>query len=339
MKRILLHAPGIHTQGGLVLLKNLISEKYKGRIWINIDKRANIRIKNCKEVEFDTINNSILGRIKAEINLRITSRKNDIILCFHGLPPLLPVLGKVVIFVQNRHHLETNTLEDFSAKTRIRLIFERLLCRLLRKRVHEYVVQTKSMEIALNKWHGGLPVVRVLPLSKLHEEEPVSMTLKDTFDFVYVADGEAHKNHLNLVFAWVELSQENIFPSLCLTVPKRNKKTLEQIEANIEKYKLKIRNIGEIPHNEIWSLYRSSKALIFPSTMESFGLPLLEASHAGLPILASEKDFVRDICTPVETFDPQTPLSISHAVKRFLKIKTQSIQICSPSKFFEEIST
>ena len=61
-----------------------------------------------------------------------------------------------------------------------------------------------------------------------------------------------------------------------------------------------------------------SKALIFPSLAESFGLPLVEAQEFNKPILASELDFVRDVCSPVDTFDPKSSLSIARAVKRFL---------------------
>ncbi len=59
-------------------------------------------------------------------------------------------------------------------------------------------------------------------------------------------------------------------------------------------------------------------ALIFPSKTESLGLPLIEAASAGLPIIASELDFVRDVCVPNETFDPYSSTSISRAVKRLL---------------------
>ena len=37
-------------------------------------------------------------------------------------------------------------------------------------------------------------------------------------------------------------------------------------------------------------------------------------------IVASEKDFVRDIIDPKETFDPYSTYSITRAVKRYLKI-------------------
>ena len=112
---------------------------------------------------------------------------------------------------------------------------------------------------------------------------------------------------------------------------------MNKIDVEIANHDLKISNIGEVSHDEIINLYRSSTALIFPSTIESFGLPLLEASQLSLPIIASEKDFVRDVCTPVQTFDPQSPISISRAIKRFLKKSKQTQQIFTSSEFLNKI--
>ena len=67
---------------------------------------------------------------------------------------------------------------------------------------------------------------------------------------------------------------------------------------------------------------------------ESFGLPLLEAKFLGLPILASELDYVRDVVEPTETFDPESPVSISRAVQRFLKISQSSkVKMLSTPEF------
>jgi glycosyltransferase involved in cell wall biosynthesis len=57
---------------------------------------------------------------------------------------------------------------------------------------------------------------------------------------------------------------------------------------------------------------------VFPSVSESFGLPLIEARQVGLPIVASELDFVRDVCEPEHSFDPYSSVSIARAIRRFL---------------------
>ena len=81
----------------------------------------------------------------------------------------------------------------------------------------------------------------------------------------------------------------------------------------------------------------ASSALIFPSRTESFGLPLIEAMHHGLPILAPELDYVRDVVTPIETFDPSSPISIARAVRRFLGNAEPTAQIHSAEDFLLEV--
>jgi glycosyltransferase involved in cell wall biosynthesis len=44
--------------------------------------------------------------------------------------------------------------------------------------------------------------------------------------------------------------------------------------------------LGNVPHDRLQTLYRESDALLFLSEIESFGLPVLEAMAAGLPVIA-----------------------------------------------------
>ena len=79
----------------------------------------------------------------------------------------------------------------------------------------------------------------------------------------------------------------------------------------------------------------ASKALIFPSKYESFGLPLIEASKMHIPIIASELDFVRDVCNPIQTFDPNSAISIARAINRFFGNKSTIENINYTSQFIK----
>ena len=77
-------------------------------------------------------------------------------------------------------------------------------------------------------------------------------------------------------------------------------------------------------NNEISLIYSKCKALVFPSFVETLGLPLVEAKKFKLDVIASELDYVRDIVDPNETFDPQSSLSMYRAIKRYLKINNNN---------------
>ena len=84
-------------------------------------------------------------------------------------------------------------------------------------------------------------------------------------------------------------------------------------------------------------MYPKSKAIIFTSNYESFGIPLIEAKYFDLPVLAGELDYVRDLIDPIQTFDPNSSISIYRAVKRFLNLSLYRTPILTPKQFVGEI--
>jgi glycosyltransferase involved in cell wall biosynthesis len=157
-------------------------------------------------------------------------------------------------------------------------------------------------------------------------------------DFVYVGSGESHKNHRRLIDAWILLAQEGCHPSLALTVDVAEFPDLcDLIEAQKRIHGLRIENKGALPPSRVAELYKCSGALIYPSTLESLGLPLIEARNAGLAVLAGELDYVRDVLNPEETFDPNSAVSIARAVKRFRRMAEPALQIVDAGVFVDSL--
>jgi hypothetical protein len=103
-------------------------------------------------------------------------------------------------------------------------------------------------------------------------------------------------------------------------------------------YALNVTNIGVVEHERIKYLFHHVGALIYPSTFESFGLPLIEARQENLTILASELDYVRDIVDPEQSFDPYSPVSIARATKRHLNLKEPKLPLLSAVEFTQYLS-
>ena len=188
----------------------------------------------------------------------------------------------------------------------------------------------------LRNWFGsGAVDVRVLPFILAHSNAEPNPNV--AAEFLYVADGEAHKNHETLLKAWQILADQGLRPSLALTLAPRDARLRQEIALATKNHGLNISDLGLLPHAQVLSLYGSARALIFPSLSESFGLPLVEARRAGLPIIASELDFVRDVCAPVETFDPKSAVSIARAVRRFLGVPEAPLDPGSPADFLQAL--
>ena len=64
---------------------------------------------------------------------------------------------------------------------------------------------------------------------------------------------------------------------------------------------------------------------------------MIEARQAGLPIIASELDYVRDLIDPEESFDPNSPRSIALAVKRLMMKEEPALSLQNPEGFLRQI--
>lgn len=342
--RIFIHATNISQGGGRSLLIALLAVlPSEIEVIAQLDSRMPLPANVPANMTVREVPPTIFNRIRAEWWLAKNVRSDDLVICFGSLPPLFKLKGMAVVFVQNRYLIEKNRLDGFSLKTRLRLIFERTWLRLGASNADEYIVQTPAMKAVMQRSGSlnGQPVhVRPYtgePLGYQREtHQPKKQEADQKFDFIFVASGEPHKNHRQLVEAWCLLAEQKLYPSLCLTLDESVSAELcVWIDEKRGKHGLKLKNVGLLPHSQVLELYTQARALIFPSRLESFGLPLIEASQAGLPVLAAELDYVRDVLDPVETFDPDSPVSIARAVKRFLAVEEPALELSDAKTFLQ----
>lgn len=80
-------------------------------------------------------------------------------------------------------------------------------------------------------------------------------------------------------------------------------------------YNKRLLIFDDLSDAELKLCYRQAKALIFPSLAEGFGLPLVEALHYGLPVLASDipvfREIGQDSCA---YFNPRQPESLANMI-------------------------
>lgn len=318
---LVLYAPNVHTGGGLTLLRALLHAWPANReLRAILDERARNSIQLPPLYKVSWTAPSLKGRFGAERKLAAIAGPEDTVFSFHGLPPLYRSRGRVVVYLQSPLLVGLMRLRDFSLRIAARVAVERVISRAFRQNVSEYLVQTPTMVKATSAWHGRAMPVQLLPFRDRSVPVP---TMHPVRDFIYVSDGLPHKNHDRLLQAWELLAQDGLRPTLALTLGPRDQALAARVEALVARCGVRIENVGHVSHDRVLQMYAQSRALIFPSLGESFGLPLIEAGDAELPILAPELDYVRDVCCPVQTFDPTSPVSIARAVKRFLRCAEQ----------------
>ena len=317
-----------------------ILNSWHGHAMLCVDSRMDLPVHLMKKFQVRSVKATILDRFLAELWLFNCANIKDTVLCFGNLPPLFKLPSFTVVYLQNRYLVEGITLKGFSVQVRLRIMLERIWFSVGAESVNQIIVQTKTMKTLLFKrFRNKVPIV-ISPFL----ESPVGFSRKLSnatsatnyeYDFVYVASGEPHKNHLALINAWNILADEGLYPKLCLTLSNEHISDLfNKFEFSNE---VKIHNAGVLSHKDVLLLYQKSKAMIYPSKYESLGLPLIEARKLGLPILAAELDYVRDLIDPEQTFDPESPASIARAVKRFMGMGEDTLKLLDPAQFLESI--
>ncbi len=79
----------------------------------------------------------------------------------------------------------------------------------------------------------------------------------------------------------------------------------------------RVRWLGLVPYRDVLRYYRGARALIFPSLLETFGHPLLEAMLTSTPIVASDIPAFREIGGEVPIyFPPRDPRALALAIDR-----------------------
>jgi glycosyltransferase involved in cell wall biosynthesis len=315
---IFIVAYNVNSGGGLILLEELLVGIPNNQEFVlYADSRVNIKF--AHNINVKKVNPSLISRFKAELEIRSNSREKDLVFCFGNFPPLFNLKAFVTVFFQNRILVDNTNISNFKFKKFLRLFFERIIFKFIAIHADEYIVQSESMRDLLIKNIKNIPT-RVSPFTKnfnfskkkTHRKQDVNK-----YVFIYPASLDPHKNHINLVMAWKVLLDKKLKPKLLLTTNKALfLKEFSELTGLVSV--LNISFVGHVSHEILSKIYSESDCLIYPSISESYGLPLVECNLNNMPIIASELDFVRDVCNPVETFNPNSSRSIAAAVARFL---------------------
>ena len=248
----------------------------------------------------------------------------------NGIPPLFrfsKATNKVFILFQNRNLFSYVNYFDrklfFKFNSIIYFLIHYLLINSFLRNTDTIIVQTNSMRkticrlkpkntvIVQDNYWKNIKLERYNNLIKNNDEIKSKFLLKKIKDitrnnkiFFYPSSFEPHKNHKLLFNSFNKLSlTSNANIKLIVTVDKN------QVPFKYRNNKL-ILFIGNQPIYTINQIYKIIDFLIFPSLNESLGLPLIEASFYNLPIIASNLDYVYEVCTPDFLFNPYSEKDI-----------------------------
>lgn len=113
--------------------------------------------------------------------------------------------------------------------------------------------------------------------------------------FLFVGVDWPHKNHELLFDAAKKLSIMTKNPFKVIFIGYRRSSCISGMikERQMQDYVI---DVGTVSRRELAAYYFASRALLFPSLYEGFGIPLVEAFHYKLPIVASNQSCIPEIC-------------------------------------------
>lgn len=313
---ILIDAIFINKGGGAVLLQYLIEQllasKRGGEYYFLLDPRFDRpAILNSN---YEVISNKLSERIKY-----YKSHRNDFekVFCFANTPPPVRLNVPVYTYSHNQKLLEAPG-QKFNPKY-FRLYLKYLVIKLYNRNTNYYIVQTPHMVEELTRV-GLKDRAHCLQIPFYDDRKyssgghkPFGERVSD--EFVFISNPSPQKNHGVLFDAWEYLLDQGLKPMLHVTIDETGPQFVERLKG------LNARGARIVNHVYVdpRELYFNCRYLIFPSVMESFGLPLIEAADSGMKVIASDLPYVHDVVTPSLTFNPGDKVSIANAVTDALK--------------------
>lgn len=177
---------------------------------------------------------------------------------------------------------------------------QRVICRLMKpslRRADDIIVQTEWMRKATAKWLGiSEESIRVERPSMPIPVERTRMQLSTNKNcFFYPAAGNVYKNHRVIIEACKILKQDG-YLDYCVefTLKPDDNDFVKAMYDEVQREQLPISFIGYQNEKSMNDKY-AQQTLLFPSYIETFGLPLLEAQTYGAEIIASDCDFAHEV--------------------------------------------
>ena len=135
--------------------------------------------------------------------------------------------------------------------------------------------------------------------------------------FVVLSTIEPRKNHLMLLHLWRRLREEMGENAPRLVIIGQRGWECENVVDLLERSELLHGFVFEFSRcndADLATYLHHAQALLFPSFVEGYGMPLIEALAAGLPVIASDlkvfREFAADIPEYVDPLDPQRWLGL-----------------------------
>lgn len=136
---------------------------------------------------------------------------------------------------------------------------------------------------------------------------------------------EARKNALVLLKAAVQLSKD--VSIVLIGKPTKYQAQLNQFIAE-NNLNSRVRFVHDVVFTDLPKIYQASKVFVYPSRFEGFGIPIVEAIHSQVPVIAATGSCLEEAGGPSSMYiDPDDADALAEGIKVFLRDEARRTKV------------
>lgn len=240
------------------------------------------------------------------ISIRKLSRNLNIDICvnFQNIP--VRISAKQYLYLQQSIPFSNVKFSFFKRNERKLWLYKYVYFLLIKYNIHfasKVIVQTRWMKDSVveklslsddrvNVFRPSFSTIKEKKESQFSYEVP-----SDVHVIFYPAANFSYKNHKILIDALMLLDRDLINEMKLKLIFTIDRSTSQELYNKIKKYGLDeyVDFIGFVSRDVVDAIYRKASLLVFPSKVETFGMPLIEATLFNINIVASDLPYAHEV--------------------------------------------
>lgn len=223
-----------------------------------------------------------------------SEKRQDVYIFFTPVMPFFALKGKSIVVAHDfaYKYIPARSLKQFIISFVLHFIHGRSL-----RRADKVVAISSYTKEEIVKHFKISPDKIEVVYNGFNPPKKISENNRQKDYFLFVGVIKERKNVLSLVKAYALYCKQTGEPADLVLVGKYGGSYFKQIQQEISLSGLEKRVIikGYVSNQELDELYEGALAFVFPSLIEGFGLPVLEAMSRGVPVVTSNQGALKEV--------------------------------------------
>jgi glycosyltransferase involved in cell wall biosynthesis len=273
---------------------------------------------SSQSIAFVPIDSPVIGPRRELTFFLLRSMVNRMDL-FHCLSSYMPAFGLDIPTIITVHDLKYLLFPRLLGSRMKAVYYSMIVKRGMHKAAHIIAVSESTKKDIMKSGIDSRVIKVIHEANTLEHDEKIDSLppgISGKPYFLFVGEDRPHKNIDRLISAHQKLG--DLLGVRCprLVIAGPISRRLSRADSEIAE-KSGVVLIGQVDNARLLKLYRNALALVYPSLYEGFGLPILEAMAAGIPVITSNCSAMAEVAKAAALLvDPRSIDQIKQAMSR-----------------------